>query len=76
MCSSDLVPKEKETARPIIVKIEEDKREAQGLRFIIDKEFEARIKINKKDEETKENIINNRAKYVIRNQETGELETY
>ena len=70
------VPKEKETARPIIVKIEEDKREAQGLRFIIDKEFEARIKINKKDEETKENIINNRAKYVIRNQETGELETY
>ena len=69
------VPVEKQTARPFIVTIEENKEEAQKIRYIIDPDFKTKIKINKKDKETKQNVIGKNAKYVIRNLETGKLET-
>ena len=67
------VPIKYSPARPFIVSIETDSRQTQKLRYIVDPNFEAKIKINKIDANTKKNIIQKQARYVIKNLETGKL---
>jgi len=67
------VPIKYSPARPFIVSIETDSRQTQKLRYIVDPNFEAKIKINKIDANTKKNIIQKQARYVIKNLETGRL---
>ena len=57
------MPKKYEAARPFIVTIEEDKRETQNMRYIVDPNFKAKVKLYKIDEETKQTVIQNEAKY-------------
>ena len=69
------VPREQDVAKPFIVMVDEDSRNAQDIRFIVDNDFKTRVKIYKKDKETKRTILNKNATYVIRNAETNELIT-
>jgi len=70
------VPNDYESAKPFVIKVKQDSRTPQNLRYILDDEFAARIRVNKIDEKTGELIINNTAKYIIRNKETNKLVTY
>lgn len=65
------VPREYEVASSFIVKIEEDSRETQKLRFITDKDFETRVKVYIKDSKTNIPIVNKEAYFTIKNEETG-----
>ncbi len=69
------VPLDCDVAVPFILNIEKDSRQLQSMRFIIDPNFEARVKIYKTDDKTKENVIGKTAKYVIRNLDTDQLVT-
>ena len=69
------VPVQYEPARPFVVKVENDSREVQKLRYITDPNFKAKIKINKTDANTKQNVNSKKAQYVIRNLDTGKLVT-
>lgn len=61
------VPEDVYPIDPFIVKIEEDSRTPQAQRVVIDKEFEALIKITKKDSQTGQTVLNKNAKYRIWN---------
>ena len=67
------VPLNYDAATPFLVNIEIDSEEPQSMRYIVDPNFETRIKIYKQDSETKQNVIGKTAKYVIRNLDTNEL---
>lgn len=70
------VPHEKEAITPIMIKITEDSRQPQNLRYITDPNFTAKIKIYTKDTKTGQTILKDKAKFVIKNKDTGELLTY
>ena len=59
------VPEDFAPIKPFIVTIQEDSRTPQGQRYFIDKEFEALIKVVKKDSETGETVLGKNAKYRI-----------
>ncbi len=59
------VPEERYAIDPFIVNINEDNRTPQNERYFIDREFEASIKVNKRDAENGEIIINKDAAYRI-----------
>lgn len=69
------VPREQQVTNSFIVKVVEDSRNAQELRFVIDKDFKTRVKIYTKDARTKNTILNKNAYYVIKNEETGKYMT-
>ena len=69
------VPRNQQVTNSFIVKVVEDSREAQELRFVIDKDFKTRVKIYTKDARTKNTILNKNAYYVIKNEETGKYMT-
>ena len=69
------VPRDQEVAEPFVVNVVEDSREPQELRFVIDNNFTTRVKIYKRDLETNQIILKEKASYVIRNVTTNELET-
>ena len=70
------VPHGKEAVIPITIKIENDSREPQSLRYVTDPNFKAKLKIYTKDSITKETILKENAKFVIKNKDTGELVTH
>lgn len=57
---------------PLIVQISEDSREPQAWRVLDDRPFQFRLKIVKKDAQTKEEVVDNSASYQIYN--VGEKE--
>ena len=59
------VPEDLEKIRPFIVTIEEDSRTPQKQRYFLDKEFEALIRVVKKDNQTGETVLGKNAKYRI-----------
>lgn len=69
------VPRRQEVAKPFLIKVEEDSREPQQLRFVMDKDFKTRVKIYTKDSNTKNIIEDKTAYYVIKNEETGNYMT-
>ncbi len=69
------VPREQEATKPFVIQIQEDYKEAQKLRIIIDENFRSRLKIYVKDATTQEIITNNESKYVIMNAKTKKLQT-
>lgn len=69
------VPRRQKAIKSFIIKIEEDGRNPQTLRSVIDKDFKTRLKIYIKDATTK-NIINKTSYYVIKNEETQKIITY
>lgn len=52
---------------PFLVTIEEDSRTPQNQRVVVDSEFEALIKVIKKDSQTRQTVLNKNAKYRIWN---------
>ncbi len=70
------VPQNKVEIKPFVVKIENDSREKQSLRHVLDKDFQTKIKIYTKDMITNKNILKQGSKFVIQNLETNELVTY
>jgi hypothetical protein len=70
------VPNNFEAVTPIVVKITNDDRTSQNLRYVVDPNFETKIKIYTKDIETGNTILKGNAKFVIKNTDTGELVTY
>jgi hypothetical protein len=70
------VPNDFVAVTPIVIKIISDDRTAQNLRYIVDPNFETKLKIYTKDSETGETILKGNAKFVIKNTDTGELVTY
>ncbi len=70
------VPHNLEPIIPFLVKVENDSRELQNLKYVLDENFTTRIKIYNKDIETKQTILKSGAKFVIQNKETGKLMTY
>ena len=66
------VPRAHDVTKPFIVKVQEDSREAQEIRIVIDNDFKTRVKIYKKDMETNKIILKENASYVIRNTQTNE----
>lgn len=69
------VPREQQVVKGFIVKVEEDSRDSQELRFVIDKDFKTRVKIYTKDSSTKNPILNKDVYYTIKNEETGKYIT-
>lgn len=69
------VPRSQKAIKSFIIKVEEDSRNPQTLRSVIDKDFKTRLKIYIKDATTK-NIINKTSYYVIKNEQTGEIISY
>ncbi|MCI8832953.1 MAG: hypothetical protein HFJ19_01945 [Clostridia bacterium] len=61
------VPEDMLPIDPFIVKIEEDSRTPQAQRVVVDNEFEALVKIIKKDSQTGQTVLNKNAKYRIWN---------
>ncbi len=61
------VPEDMYPVDPFIVSIEEDSRIPQKQRVLIDAEFEAFIRVTKKDSQTERPILNKNAKYRIWN---------
>ncbi len=59
------VPEDRKPIEPFIVTIEEDNRTPQAQRVLVDEEFEALIKVIKKDTQTKQTVLNKNAKYRI-----------
>ncbi len=70
------VPHEKEVIVPITIKVENDSREPQSLRYITDPNFKAKLKIYTKDNKTKETILQGKSKFLIKNKDTGEFITH
>lgn len=70
------VPYNKVEIKPFVVKIENDSREKQSLRYVLDKNFQTKIKVYTKDMTTNKNILKQGSKFVIQNLETNELVTY
>ena len=70
------VPHNKEAIVPFTITIETNDNEAQSLRYVVDPDFKSRIKIYTKDIETKQTILKDNAKFVVKNLDTGELVTY
>lgn len=70
------VPRKQDTAEPFLVQIQENNEEPQELRIILDPNFRSNIKLYVKDADTKQTIRNNQSKYVIRNCNNNELQTY
>lgn len=69
------VPHNKEAVVPFTITVETDSREAQSLKYVVDPDFKTKIKIYTKDIETKETILKDNAKFVIKNVDTGKLVT-
>lgn len=69
------VPREQQVASSFIVKIEEDNREAQQLKFVTDNDFKTRVKIYVKDAETNEVIKNKETYFAIKRVDTDEYIT-
>ena len=59
------VPENMAPIDPFIVTIKEDSRTPQNQRVVVDLEFEALIRIIKKDAQTRQTVINKNAKYRI-----------
>ena len=57
-----------EAIEPFLVKIEEDSRTPQNQRVVVDNEFEALVKVIKKDSQTGQTVLNKNAKYRIWNE--------
>ena len=70
------VPHNKEAAKPVLIKITGDSRSSQSLRYILDPNFEAKVKIYTKDIETGKTILKENGSFTITNKETGKLVTY
>lgn len=69
------VPRKNDATKPFVVKVDKDSRIPQDYGFILDPNFRTKVKIYNKDAKTQKNILNNKAKYVIKDQQTGELKT-
>lgn len=69
------VPHNYEAILPFAIKVETDSRTPQNLRYLLDLDFESKTKIYIKDMETKQTILKEDAKFVIKDTETGELVT-
>ena len=70
------VPRKQDTASPIVVKVEQDSRTLQDLRFVRDNNFRTKVKIYIRDVQTSQTILNKNIKYVIRNIDTQEYMTH
>ena len=70
------VPRKQDTASPVVVKIEQDSKTLQDLRFVRDNNFRTKVKIYIRDVQTSQTIINKNIKYVIRNIDTQEYMTH
>lgn len=68
------VPKNLATAKPFFINVQQDSRDPQKLKFIVDGNFETKVKVYKKDANTGKTILQNNVKYVIYN-ELGDLMT-
>ena len=69
------VPRKQDAASPIVVKVEEDSRTLQDLRFVKDDNFRTKVKIYIRDVQTSKTILNKNIKYIIRNIDTQEYMT-
>ena len=70
------VPRKQDTASPVVVKIEQDSKTLQDLRFVRDNNFRTKVKIYIRDVQTSQTILNKNIKYVIRNIDTQEYMTH
>ena len=70
------VPRKQDTASPIVVKVEQDSRTLQDLRFVRDNNFRTKVKIYIRDVQTSQTILNKNIKYIIRNIDTQEYMTH
>ena len=70
------VPENMEPIDPFIVTIEEDSRTPQTQRVVVDQEFEALIRVIKKDSQTGQTVINKKAKYRIWNKTENKYVEY
>lgn len=68
-------PKEFKPAKPFKIVVQNDVREMQNLRYIIDDNFTTKLKIYTKDIQTKQTILKGGAKFVIQNTKTQQLLT-
>ena len=69
------VPRKQDAASPVVVKIEQDSRTLQDLRFVKDDNFRTKVKIYIRDVQTSKTILNKNIKYIIRNIDTQEYMT-
>ncbi|MGN0249175.1 MAG: collagen binding domain-containing protein, partial [Lachnospiraceae bacterium] len=58
-------PENYETIAPFLVKITKDSRDPQAWRVFYDKEFEAKVKVNKKDIHSSENVLKAGTEYLL-----------
>ena len=58
-------PENYETIAPFLVKITKDSRQPQAWRVFYDKEFEAKVKVNKKDIHSSENVLKAGTEYLL-----------
>ncbi len=67
------VPRKQEVAKPFIVKVESNAPEVQETRTIIDNDYKTKIKIYKKDQETKQTVLKDKTNYIIKDAQTNEI---
>lgn len=65
------VPRAQEAAKSFVIKVEEDSREPQKLRFITDNDFRSRIKLYIKDSENGKTILNKETYFRIKDLGSG-----